>query len=194
MKDATAYRVFICANCSLEFTRLISRMKRAKRPFCSQSCAASFIAPLEERFWARVQKTDGCWLWTGQKSEMGHGRLEDKMNGRQVLIAHRISWELHFGPVPDGLCVLHDCDNPPCVNPSHLFLGTRTDNSDDKVSKNRQAKGVAFPQARLTDELVRELRQRRLSGATCYQLARETGISRSVISRAVNGVTWRHVQ
>src|SRR2546422_11309402 len=97
--------------------------------------------PLEERFWAKVQKlpNDGCWIWTAHTNEHGYGRLSIKRG--VVERAHRISWRLHFGSIPDGLCVLHKCDNPPCIRPDHLFLGTKTDNSVDRQTKHRAPHG-----------------------------------------------------
>ena len=93
---------------------------------------------LEERFWAKVKKTDGCWVWTGSAQHNGYGYLHigDKTN-RKPMRAHRVSWELHNGPIPTGLWVLHRCDNPPCVRPEHLWLGDRTDNMRDCAAKGR---------------------------------------------------------
>lgn len=95
--------------------------------------------PFHERFWAQVNKTDTCWLWTGRMNPVrGYGRCYYR---KRDIDTHRIAWELTYGPIPDGLVVCHRCDNPPCVNPDHLFLGTQADNVADKVAKNRQAKG-----------------------------------------------------
>jgi hypothetical protein len=97
----------------------------------------------QERFWAKVQKGDGCWLWTGGKFRRGYGAFKRRgPDGRfQQQKAHRVSYEWLVGPVPDGLCVLHTCDNPPCVNPAHLFLGTNLDNSEDRRVKGRSRNG-----------------------------------------------------
>ena len=100
----------------------------------------------EERFWAKVEKTDWCWIWTGARSQFGYGNLTT--NGKQEN-AHRVSWEIHFGPIPDGMRVLHACDNPPCVRPFHLFLGTQKDNNRDRETKGRgnhptKAKGYSY--------------------------------------------------
>jgi len=97
--------------------------------------------PLFERFWQHVRKARGCWEWTGTKSPRGYGVIHNRGGSPPQPRAHRVSWEIHFGPVPTGLLVCHRCDNPMCVNPAHLFLGTNQDNSDDMVAKGRQCKG-----------------------------------------------------
>ena len=94
--------------------------------------------PLEVRFWRFVAKSEGCWLWTGANtgSPMKYGRIGDG-TGKGALKAHRASWLIHFGAIPNGLWVLHKCDNPLCVRPDHLFLGTRADNMKDAFDKGR---------------------------------------------------------
>lgn len=91
-----------------------------------------------DRLWEKVIKGEGCWLWTGAKSEKGYGNIFKKRgNGRTAVMVHRVSYEIHFGEIPEGLFVLHRCDVPACVNPSHLFLGTAQDNVDDMIAKGR---------------------------------------------------------
>lgn len=105
---------------------------------------------LEERFWEKVNKTEGCWLWTAnttkdRKGNKRYGLIGAGRRGEGMLYAHRVSWELHFGEVPEGMLVLHTCDTPPCVNPSHLFLGTQTVNMQDMIAKGRRGKTGPIP-------------------------------------------------
>jgi hypothetical protein len=152
--------------------------------------------PLAVRFWRMVRKTDGCWLWAGATFFHGYGAIS---GGRKVgpLRAHRVSWEIHFGPIPSGLRVLHHCDTPACVRPDHLFLGTQQDNLSDMAAKHRGRRsglpGTTNAQAKLTDEAVREARAARANGATFDSLAHRYGVSQKAIMNAVNRVTWRHV-
>ena len=112
-----------------------------------------------------------------------------------MLLAHRVSWELQNGPIPEGLKVLHHCDNPPCVNPKHLFLGTIQDNADDMTSKNRQrgAPGERNAQAKLTDQDVRDIRVSIRKGLSQRQVAKNFNIDQAVVGRIMRGTAWCHV-
>jgi hypothetical protein len=151
---------------------------------------------LPDRFWAKVRVTPGCWEWLGATMN-GYGVIGVRQP-RRTMLAHRVSWELHVGPVPKGLCVLHTCDAPGCTNPAHLFLGTRTDNAYDKVHKGRQSKGVKTGTAKLTEPQVRWIRKVRPYFASGRQHSRIVapllGVSETTIYTATNGRSWRHVQ
>lgn len=89
---------------------------------------------LEQRFWNKVQKTDGCWIWTGYRNKAGYGMF---MMPDRVHLAHRVAWMFAYGAIPEGMQVCHHCDNPACVRPDMLFLGTNADNQRDSVRKGR---------------------------------------------------------
>jgi len=139
---------------------------------------------LQERFEQRVSKTDGCWEWIGAKRGNGYGEI-GVGKGISPIGAHRLAYELYVGPIPDGLNVCHHCDNPPCVNPDHLFLGNQADNSQDAAAKGRYSHG------NLTQYRVDEIRQRhQADGITQRQLADEYGVHYSTISLIVNRKRW----
>lgn len=92
---------------------------------------------IAERFWPKVKKTDGCWLWMGGKSDSGYGRFGLGTRKDGIAIAHRVAWELINGPIPEGMLLLHRCDTPSCVNPGHLFLGSQQENMMDCHQKKR---------------------------------------------------------
>ncbi len=153
--------------------------------------ASAPIIPVATRFWDKVRKTRGCWLWTGSTGE-GYGQLN--VEGK-LETAHRISWEMHYGPIPDGMWVLHKCDNRPCVNPSHLFLGTPQDNMDDKMAKGRanNAKGENTGNAKLTEKAVRSIRKDLARGESQSSVARRYGVYSTTIWLIAHGRTWTHV-
>lgn len=129
----------------------------------------------------------GCLEWKAGKSS-GYGRFR---NGGRMMFAHRVSYELHHGAIPDGLHVLHRCDNPACVNPSHLFLGTHAENMADKSSKERQARGERNGIAKLSAADVLAIRAS--GGITQRSLAREYGVSQAQIWRLLVGKQWTHL-
>ena len=151
--------------------------------------------PAVERFWAKVDKASGCWWWTAYRNQWGYGVFG--FHARKHSLAHRVAWEFTNGAIPDGLLVLHRCDNPACVNPDHLFLGTNQDNMDDMYKKGRQRhiRGEDRTDAKLTEKSVRDVRRRQKEGnVTHRQLATEYGVSRSTVSMAVRGDTWGWLQ
>lgn len=142
------------------------------------------------RFWERVLKSDGCWEWTGIKHYKGYGEFTPL--GHRKVKAHRYSYILHYGPISDEIQVLHKCDNPPCVRPDHLFLGTNLDNKIDSMQKGRHAKHERNGSAKVTMDQVEEIR-RTYSGGTVTQtsLARLYGLSTREMCAIVRFETWR---
>lgn len=143
---------------------------------------------------------NGCIEWTGNKTKRGYGML--RVKGRGDLMAHRYSYELEKGPIPDGLCVLHRCDNPSCINADHLFLGTKGENNADRHAKGRTARGqpiarfklgVDNPQARLTPDIVREIRARVAGGEKHADIADAYGVTQSHVSRIGSRDAWKHL-
>lgn len=142
-----------------------------------------------ERFWSKVAvgERGECWLWQQSTAKHGYGQTWD---GQNVLLAHRVAWEIVHGPIPPGMSVLHHCDVRPCVNAyDHLFLGTDADNAMDKARKLR------IPIAKLNPENVREMRRRYAEGGvSTRQLAAEYGVDRRAIVFALKGRFWAHVE
>lgn len=188
-----------CALCGIVFYKEkheSDQQWRLYRRFCSRSCydcrkkrKSPPTIPWRERFDRHVmpEPNSGCYLWTATTNEKGYGRFN--MDGR-LESAHRVAWAAAFGPIPEGMQVLHKCDIPCCVNPAHLFLGTNDDNLADKIAKGRQARlaGESNPKAKLTEEQVGLIRAdpRRVS-----EIAREFGVSLPTIARIKDGSGWR---
>jgi hypothetical protein len=135
------------------------------------------------RFRAMIQKSDRCWLWTGPTNDDGYGLAGRGSPFRGAILTHRASWLIHFGPIPQGQCVLHQCDNPPCCRPDHLFLGTHRMNMEDKARKRRGTAGRRGVSHKLGSELieVQDLAKYRIFSQT--EIARQYGISRARVSQ-----------
>ncbi len=143
------------------------------------------VTPAADRFWPLVERTPGCWLWTGARYPRGYGNFNVHGRGRP---AHRVAWELTHGPIPDGRLVCHACDNPGCVRPDHLFLGTQSDNMCDMAAKGRHAypRGEDHPQARLSNADRAEIRRLYAAGAISQAaIAERFGVCQSHVSRIV---------
>lgn len=145
----------------------------------------------EARFNFFITKTETCWLWNGWRDEHGYGHFN---YGDSKTSAHRYAWELVNGPITDGLFVCHHCDNPPCVNPKHLFLGTPADNSKDMSNKGRaySPKGTKNKNHTFTDEQVLEIRSLK-ANQPVTKTAKEYGVTHSAISNILLGKTWKHL-
>ena len=165
------------------------------------------IKPLDaQRFWSTVEKTDSCWLWKGSKRPNGYGQFFVAMPGKKLSVStHRYSYLLHFGEIPDGLCVLHKCDVRYCIRPDHLWLGTQGDNNRDAVRKGRHvsglhlhpersARGIFHPWAKMTDGKVRLMRTlancEYLSSCT---LAKWFNLNHKTVESILKRKTWAHV-
>jgi hypothetical protein len=182
-----------CRECAETFECAAAAARRGRGQFCSRACGARHA---QAKRWEQEKKTvadryetkvirrgvNECWGWSGFKHR-GYGRLNDGTG--TAVGAHRVSYEKHIGPIPDGLTVLHRCDNPECTNPKHLFLGTNEDNNRDRDQKGRTA-------SVLDADKVREIR--RSPRSEFPQLAERFGVGRAAINAAAARRSWRHVE
>ncbi len=145
------------------------------------------------RFWSNVSRgnSDACWPWQRARNRRGYGRVGAR---RVYRLAHRMAWEITFGAIPLGTFVLHHCDNPPCCNPAHLFLGSHDENMADMVRKGRQLKGSLKAQAKLTETSVRDIRDRYMHGETLTALSACFGVSISQVHHICTRKQWAHLQ
>ncbi len=190
-----------CGTCSTPFTVPAYKIRLGKGRYCGKPCydiAQSRTAA--DKFWPNVTKTDDCWLYLNRSSS-GYGQM--KHQGRNIG-AHRVSWEIHHGPIPNGSWVLHRCDNPPCVRPEHLFLGTPGDNSRDRNDKGRAnhqgypahryvPRGEEVEQSRLAESEIPRIRERFASGESMRSIARSHGVTHEAIRKVIRRETWTHV-
>lgn len=157
----------------------------------------------DERFWTHVARGDGCWEWTGTRRPDGYGV---HWNGSRQVRAHRRSWEMANGPLPEGAVIRHSCDNPPCVRPDHLAIGTQQDNLADMTSRGRRVRGERHPwfgqeqrgetnrQAKLTDEQVAHIKGMAAAGHYHDDIAQRYGVTKTNVSYIASDKTWRHVR
>lgn len=176
----------VCVYCGAAFSLPQCRLKLGMGKTC-ELCRRPSDA---ERFWRRVKKSDGCWLWAGAVHPHGHGYAS--LDGR-VQYAHRVAWQLTYGPIPKGVNVCHRCDNPPCCNPAHLFLGTQADNMQDCADKGRAMVG-AMKRAKLTPSVVAAIKSRLRAGETQQSIADDFGVTRAAIGVIAQGRRWRNVK
>lgn len=181
---------------------LILRRPSDPKIYCSPECYYVHRRTAErisKRFWPKVDMSGDCWLWTGPVDQDGYGMFF----GEGFRRAHRCSYILAHGFIPEGLLVCHTCDTPACVRPDHLFVGTSAENNQDRSRKGRTAhgpqpyspnrlRGARNPNSRLTAEAAREIKQRlRGGGVSKAQLARDYGVSEGAIYAILNGRSWQ---
>ena len=141
----------------------------------------------EEKFERRVVRGAGCWLWVGGHNSHGYGTVN---HNKRRQYAHRVAWEMAYGPIPDGMGVLHRCDNPPCVRPDHLFLGGQKLNGEDMAAKDRSTHGSKNPAAKLTESDVMDILR---SDEPMQRLADKYGVNHTAIWMIKRGVRWTRV-
>lgn len=178
---------------------IVSGVQGASTPWppttqTTKEIAMHITDDIKARFWAKVDKqgNDDCWNWTGSLRGRRYGDL--RVNGPKEK-AHRVSWVIHNSQIPDGICVCHRCDNPACVNPSHLFTGTHADNMADRDMKGRLGPrhGEYGSNTKLTEKQVIEIIRLR-GGVTQVTLAERFGVSPSTIGMIHINKTWRHIR
>jgi hypothetical protein len=187
----------ICVQCGREF---VPKPKTAGK-FCGQACYQAHPKkhiPFSERFWALVEKGPGCWNWKGcDDGQQGYGRIKYEQRN---IGAHRASWLLHFGEIPDGLHVCHGCDNPKCVRPEHLFLGTNEENRADCVAKGRQKcgdnRGSRHGMSKVTEVDVKAIRAAYIpqKHGNKAKIAAQFGISESAVVQIIWRKRWQHLE
>jgi hypothetical protein len=163
-----------CASCGKDFKASCGAAR-----FCSDAC----------HFVSGIDKSGACWNWKGAADKDGYGTV--KLRGRRVEKAHRLAFRLAKGDIPDGMMVCHECDNPSCCNPAHLFLGTAQDNKSDCVAKGRHVKGRGvYWKAKLSEDDVRAIRA---DARNSYQVADHYGVSAVLIQQIRKRHVWKHI-
>jgi len=186
-----------CQNCGTVYTR--PKGDEGRGLYCSLTCARArqHRRSPEERFWRKVRRGQDCWEWQGYRISDGYGRwaADYERGGKAIrVLAHRYSFELANGPIPDGAVIRHACDNPPCVNPTHLSLGDAAANVRDRDERGRRmVKGERHPRAVLTDAIVLGIRARHATGESFAAIAASLGVKQTTVRAACTGQNWGHL-
>jgi hypothetical protein len=184
----------ICEWCRQSYYPKTSSAQRYCSKKCSRATQVLPRRPVGDRFWEKVVKTEGCWLWTGAHDKYGYGSIR---TGGRTFKAYRVGYELQCGPIPPGGHVCHRCDNPPCVRGDHLFIGDHAANMADMRAKGRmrtpKVHGVHNANATLTDEIALEIIARGDRGERHADIASALAISKPTVQHVLCGRTWSHV-
>ena len=200
----------ICETCGIEFNWY--RRDGRKPRICSHKCRSGIVKTwmsphgfswknisqeqMEKQlricFDERVEKTEDCWIWTGSKISRGYGSFHSDGTNKRIS-AHRLSWTIHNGKIPEGLVVRHKCNNPICVNPDHLELGTLKDNSADRIAAGNSGVGSKNNLASLNEEKVKEIKSLLKIGLSGAEIGRRFDVTRTCINAIKKARTWKHV-
>ena len=157
----------------------------------------NYISSLKKRFYKKYHSgnSEECWEWKGAIGRTGYGAINNVPNKRPIVLqAHRLSFELYNGvAIPEGLCVCHKCDNRKCVNPDHLFLGTKTENNQDRDAKVRQAFGARNGMSKLSENQVLSILKMSKDGVSNPKIAKEFSMSRITVWEIVTKKKWKHL-
>jgi hypothetical protein len=182
----------ICKHCGKTFSAPLYQIKNGYGIYCSRRCTGyGQVPPIEERLAAKTRIRGECWEWTGPYDRRGYGLC--KLDGKMYRV-HRLVYERHNGPVPAGHFVMHSCDNPSCVNPSHLSSGTPKANVHDMVAKGRHVHGERHPRTVFTASDIQAIRET-YQNKQCSQqeLANRYGVTQHCISAIIRRDTWKHI-
>lgn len=182
----------VCSECGAEY--YLSPSHRDASSYCSRSCRALAQSKwqskdLATRFWEKVNKTESCWLWTGALLKTGYGSI--RINNKSVR-AHRVAYELSVGKIPDGMIILHSCDNPLCVNPSHLRIGNKRENMADAIERGQHKTGERHAKSKLSNNDVATIRAALSAGVTGRYLAKKFSVDETTISHIKSSKSWKH--
>ena len=180
----------VCSVCGSDF--YVPPSHRRNDQACSRKCRSvrqvqRQTKDLQTRFWAKVDKSGDCWVWTASLLKTGYGCI--RIN-KTTFRAHRIAYEIAVGPIPDGALLRHTCDNPKCVNPSHLLPGTHKDNVQDALERGQMKRGEEAPNAKLSALEVETIRAKLAEGVEGRTLARQFDVSEATISVIKNRKRW----
>lgn len=193
MSDVKLCSVFGCDNKHVATGLCNKHYRRKKRGSSLTELSWCELSPRErlEKF-TKINPDTECWIWAGSKNKKGYGQIHFEGKTR---IAHRVSYEINIGGIPKNILVCHSCDNPSCINPSHLFLGTNLDNSNDKFSKGRGRAliGQENGNSKLSTDEVIKIKSMLKNNESSYSIARKFNVKGETVLSIKNKLTWSHI-